>query len=285
MDSSSSSSKSCHGQTVDSITNGTMAGTFTSNQAFLLHGITFPEFSSSLAYEEISAHRFHSLCHYNIIFGQDVCHLPGIHLNFEDDLMEFKDQTLLMKEYPSDANLSTSKLSQELLLDWLDDDILDNTTASVITISNDNVCMSDTNDNAGPHPDTIDQSDDNIAMGSRYHSKTIKESSYNSQSIEDAVSSCTHLNMSHQQDLLQILCKYKTLFNGTLGKYPHEQVHLELLPGATPHRSRPYQIPKAHMKVFKAELDCLVHISVLEPTCQSEWMFRTFIIPKKDTSV
>ena len=211
-----------------------------------------------------------------------MCCLLGIHLNFEDNLMEFKDQTLLMKEYPSDANLSTSKLSQELLLDWLDNNILDNTTASVLLISNDNVYTSDTNDNTTPCPDTIHQSDDNIAMGSGYHSKTIKESSYNSQSIEDVVSSCTHLNKSQQQDLLHILHKYKTLFNGTLGKYPHKQVHLELLPEATLHRSRPYQIPKAHMKVFKADLVC---IGVLEPTCQSEWMFGTFIIPKKDTLV
>ena len=34
--------KGCHGQTIDSITNGTMAGTFTSNQAVLLHGINLP---------------------------------------------------------------------------------------------------------------------------------------------------------------------------------------------------------------------------------------------------
>ena len=211
-----------------------------------------------------------------------MCCLLGIHLNFEDNLMEFKDQTLLMKEYPSDANLSTSKLSQELLLDWLDNNILDNTTASVLLISNDNVYTSDTNDNTTPCPDTIHQSDNNIAMGSGYHSKTIKESSYNSQSIEDVVSSCTHLNKSQQQDLLHFFHKYKTLFNGTLGKYPHKQVHLELLPETTLHRSRPYQIPKAHMKVFKADLVC---IGVLEPTCQSEWMFGTFIIPKKDTLV
>ena len=104
-------------------------------------------------------------------------------------------------------------------------------------------------------------------MGSRCHSKTIKESSYNSQSIEDVVSSCTHLNKSQQQDLLHILHKYKKLFNGALGKYPNKQVHLELLPEATPHQSHPYQIPKAHMKVFKAELDRLVCIGVLEPTC------------------
>ena len=243
-----------------------MAGTFTSDQAVLLHETTFPEFSSSITYEEISAYIFHSPCRYNIVFGQDVCCLLGIHLNLKDDLMEFKDRTLLMKEYPSDANLSTSKLSQELLLDWIDDDILDNTPASVLPISNDDIFMSDTNDNAAPRLDTLDQSDDNITMGSGYHSKTIKESSYNSQYIEDVVSSCTHLNKSQQQDLLHILHKYKTLFNGTLGKYPHEQVHLELLPDATPHRSHPYQISKARMKVFKAEVDHLVRIGVLEPT-------------------
>ena len=157
-----------------------------------------------------------------------MCQLLGIHLNFEDNLMEFKDQTLLMKEYPSDTNLSTLKLSQELLLDWIDIDILDNTPATVLLISNDNVFMSDTNDNAAPRPNTIDQSNNNITIGSGYHSKTIKESSYNSQSIEDVISSCTHLNESQQQDSLHILCKYKTMFNGTLGKYPHEQVNLVL---------------------------------------------------------
>ena len=102
--------KGCHGQTGDSITNGTMPGTFTSDQAVLHHEITFPEFSSSITYEEMSAHIFHSPCSYDIVFGQDECRLLGIHLNFEDNLIEFIDQTLLMKEYPSNANLSTSKL-------------------------------------------------------------------------------------------------------------------------------------------------------------------------------
>ena len=61
--------KGCHGLTVDSITNGTMAGTYTSDQAVLLHETTFPEFSSSITYEEIPAYIFHSPCHYDIVFG------------------------------------------------------------------------------------------------------------------------------------------------------------------------------------------------------------------------
>ena len=61
--------KGCHCQTVDPITNGTMPGKFTSDQVVLLHEITFQEFSSSITYEEISAHIFHSPCHYDIFFG------------------------------------------------------------------------------------------------------------------------------------------------------------------------------------------------------------------------
>ena len=52
-----------------------------------------------------------------------------------------------------------------------------------------------------------------------------------------------------------------------------------------PHASRPYSIPKAHLNVFKTELDCLVSISVLEPCGRSDWISGTVIIPKKDGEV
>ena len=49
-----------------------------------------------------------------------------------------------------------------------------------------------------------------------------------------------------------------------------------------PHcQPRAYSVPNAHRSVFKAELDRLVRIGVLEEGSRSEWIAGTFIVPKK----
>ena len=75
------------------------------------------------------------------------------------------------------------------------------------------------------------------------------------------------------------------LLDGTLVHYQHEKVHLDLKPDATPHTSCPCAIPKAHLNVFKTELNCLVSIGILKPCGCSNWISGTFIIPKKDGKV
>jgi hypothetical protein len=42
----------------------------------------------------------------------------------------------------------------------------------------------------------------------------------------DVAKSQTHLSLSQQKDLAKILSKYDTLFDGTLGRYPHKKLHL-----------------------------------------------------------
>jgi ubiquinone biosynthesis protein UbiJ len=44
----------------------------------------------------------------------------------------------------------------------------------------------------------------------------------------------THLSSSQHNDLINLLSKYDTLFDGTLGKYPHRKPHLALQERATP---------------------------------------------------
>ena len=61
------------------------------------------------------------------------------------------------------------------------------------------------------------------------------------------------------------------MFDGTLGAYPHKKFHIELEEGAKPHYSRPYPVPRIHLKTFKKELDHLVKLGVLTHQQESEW--------------
>jgi hypothetical protein len=77
------------------------------------------------------------------------------------------------------------------------------------------------------------------------------------------------------------LAKYPYLFDGKLGLYPHQQVHLEVDPTVTPVHLRPYAIPKMQDETFKKELQHLLDIKGLRPCGPTEWGRPTFIIPKK----
>ena len=75
------------------------------------------------------------------------------------------------------------------------------------------------------------------------------------------------------------------LFDGGLGHYKDELIHLEIDPKAPTLTVRAYPVPHSKLKVFKRELDRLVEIDVLEETEQSEWIAGTFIVSKKDSRV
>jgi hypothetical protein len=75
------------------------------------------------------------------------------------------------------------------------------------------------------------------------------------------------------------------MFDGTLGVYPHKKVHIDIDPNAKPVHSRPYPVPRIHLKTFKKELNHLVRIGVLAAQQESEWALPSFIVPKKDGRV
>ena len=81
------------------------------------------------------------------------------------------------------------------------------------------------------------------------------------------------------------MLKHTKLFDGTLGKYPGEPMHIELEKGAVPVYKRHYPIPRIHLETFKKELDHLVAIGVLSPARDTEWGLPTFLTPKKDNTV
>lgn len=57
---------------------------------------------------------------------------------------------------------------------------------------------------------------------------------------------CSHLTSDQQKDLRALLSRYTKLFDGTLGRYPGEPMHIDIDPNATPVYRRPYPVPHMH---------------------------------------
>jgi hypothetical protein len=85
--------------------------------------------------------------------------------------------------------------------------------------------------------------------------------------------------------LLDLLTEYEDLFDGTLGEWNTEPVHLELKEGAKPFHGRAFPVPKIHKNTLIKELNRLCDLGVLEFQPESEWASPSFIIPKKDQTV
>ncbi len=82
-----------------------------------------------------------------------------------------------------------------------------------------------------------------------------------------------------------MLKEHTSLFDGTLGVYPHRKFHNDLVAGAIAMHTRPYPVPVIHLNAFKKELLHLVEIGVLSLQGASEWASPTFITPKQNGRV
>jgi hypothetical protein len=117
------------------------------------------------------------------------------------------------------------------------------------------------------------------------YASEILDAKYGKVSTDEIVDQLTHLTPDQRDDLKGLFHGFTKLFNGTLGVYPHQKFHIDLIPGAKPKHSRPCVIPRIHLAAFKKELDRLVHIKVLSPTGASEWGSPTFVTPKMDNTI
>ena len=115
--------------------------------------------------------------------------------------------------------------------------------------------------------------------------KSILDAKYEAADLEQVCSAQDHLAIAEQQKLLALLNKYKDLFDGTLGKWKHNPIELELKPEAEPYHARPYPVPRCHAQTLKMEVERLCQIGVLKKVNRSEWAAPSFIIPKKDGTV
>ena len=115
--------------------------------------------------------------------------------------------------------------------------------------------------------------------------KGILDNDYHKATLEEVAQSQTQLNTSEREQLLTLLQKYESLFDGTLGKWTHEDYHLELKEDVKPYHARAFPVPRVHYDTLKKEVDRLCEARVLKRVNRSEWAAPTFIIPKKDGKV
>ena len=115
--------------------------------------------------------------------------------------------------------------------------------------------------------------------------KDILDAKYEAADLDQVCLTQDHLNETEQQKLLSLLNKYNDLFDGTLGKWRHDPIELELKPDAEPFHARPYPVPRCHAQTLKMEVERLCQIGVLKRVNRSEWAAPSFIIPKKDGTV
>ena len=113
------------------------------------------------------------------------------------------------------------------------------------------------------------------------YATTILDATYEKADILEVANNQKQLNTAQRNDLFRKLKKHESLFDDTLGMYPHKQFHIELEPDHTPVHARPYLVPHVHLEVFRRELNHLVKLGVLKPQGSSRWASPSFIIPKR----
>jgi hypothetical protein len=105
------------------------------------------------------------------------------------------------------------------------------------------------------------------------------------------LSSCFHCllhgnaSADQQKKLLQLLKKYKLLFDGNLGDWKTKPVSFQVKEEVSPEHGQAFPVPKNHKDTIMKELERLCKLGVSESQPASEWALPSFIILKKDGTV
>ncbi len=115
--------------------------------------------------------------------------------------------------------------------------------------------------------------------------RNILDAKYEAADLQKICDDAAHLETEDRGKLCQLLEKYSSLFDGTLGTWTGQTVNIDLKPNVSPYHARAFPIPRVHLETLKCEVERLCKIGVLKKVNRSEWAAPTFIIPKKDGSV
>ena len=230
------------------LTTQTTSGIVNLNQYVTLRKITLPEFDRSTSIDHIKAFIINQPhCPHDIIAGRDFLSLAQVSINFNNYTTTAFDTTINMKppKYWTIMNTYLTLMRED--------------------------------------PIETEYIKDSTNVES--HLNKILDSKYEYVNTHQVAQTLTYLSSNEKDSLTQTLDKYPILFNGKLGLFTQNKVHLDLIDNARPFHSKPYAVPHLHLETFKKELDRLVQIGVLSPTGATEWAAGTFIVPKKDGRV
>jgi hypothetical protein len=209
-----------------------------------------PEFGRNRHLPEVDVRVFFAQCRYDTILGRDILHHFRLVLDFDSDTVIGPDAAQPMRCFPLTFLDPQRTVAQELELDSMDIHLADHTFSS--------------NDDAfAPAPASDNESSIDFPE-SLSSNPVILPSQYEQADLPQVVQNSKHLTPQQHQQLHRVLSKHSKLFDGTLGRYPGESIHLDVDPSVPPHRSRAYPVPNSHMKLFKDELVRLISLGVLE---------------------
>ena len=83
----------------------------------------------------------------------------------------------------------------------------------------------------------------------------ILDAKYEKADLPKIVSDYDHISNNQKQQLLRLLQKYETLFDGTLGTWKGSTYDIELKDNVKPYHASAYNMPKSIDKTMKLEVD------------------------------
>ena len=225
----------------------TTNGVFTTKTSVIIEQLKFPEFRNHFI-KEVTADVFHSpTCCYDIILGREVLDLIGAKMDFRTNIISCMGRDIPMKSMSSFSSSPVQQLHNHFLHEESEDfDII-----------------------AELYADDI----------------VIKDRKYQAVTPDEVVRQLPHLSQDQKNKLKLVFEKYKTVFDGKLGKHPIAKIDIELIPGAKPIYQNPYPVSFKRKPLFDRELNNMIADGVFTKIGESEWGFPSFIIPKKDGRV
>ncbi len=80
----------------------------------------------------------------------------------------------------------------------------------------------------------------------------ILDANYQKADLQSIVTDkCKHLSAAQQKKLLQLLTKYESLFDGTLGDWKTKLVSFQSKEGVSPYQDQAFPVPKVHEETIK----------------------------------
>jgi hypothetical protein len=114
----------------------------------------------------------------------------------------------------------------------------------------------------------------------------ILDAKYSKADLQSVVrDNCKRLSADQQKNLLQLVKRYESLFDGTLGDWKTKPVSFQLKEGVSLYHGQPFPVQKIHKETLIKEVERLVKLGALERQPASEWASPLFIVPKKNRTI
>ena len=200
----------------------TTSGVFSTSAQVILSNVKFPEFGNPCI-QTILADVFDSpTCCYNVlIMGQDILKQMGAQIDFNTKTVQWMNRDFQMK----DPTMSPFQSSSTLEAYFLQEEA------------------------------------ENYAILFEMYANDIliKNQKYQAVSPDEVVQQLKHLTPRQQKLLLKaVFGKYKTVFDGTLGKHPTTKIDIELFQNAKPIYQNSYPAPFKRKALFQQELNNMI---------------------------